>query len=97
MNPRQQDIVRRLKEFADWMVSAASGNVPDEATLADEAAREIEELVREVSIWRRGGIAQRLEQVGIVMEAGDHIDVSLDEGILWSVGEKLYRFKEGEV
>lgn len=94
---RTGDIIRRLKEFSDWMVSSACGNVPDEATLLDEAAREIEELVREVSIWRgRAGIVQRLEQVGVVTEAGDHIDVSIDDDILWTVGEKLYRFKEGE-
>jgi hypothetical protein len=36
-----------------------------------------------------------LEQVGIVNEAGDHIDVAIDEDLLWSVGEKLYRFKDG--
>jgi hypothetical protein len=37
----------------------------------------------------------KLEQVGEVKEAGDHIDVSIDEDLLWSVGEKLYRFRDG--
>ncbi|QIG76679.1 hypothetical protein EVC28_055 [Rhizobium phage RHph_I1_23] len=35
-----------------------------------------------------------LEQVGVVIESGDHIDVYIDDDLLWAVGEKLYRFKD---
>lgn len=99
LNPRQQDITKRLKEFANWLVSTNCGNVPEEATMADEAAREIEDLAREVNIWREKASAAEekitsLEQVGVVIEAGDHIDVSINEDVLWAVGEKLYRFKD---
>jgi hypothetical protein len=29
-----------------------------------------------------------------VNEAGDHIDVAVDEDLTWAVGEKIYRFKD---
>ncbi|ANL02665.1 hypothetical protein [Rhizobium phage RHEph18] len=51
MNSRQQDITKRLNEFA---------------TMADEAAREIEDLVREVSIWKERAAAERERCAGIV-------------------------------
>lgn len=57
INRRQEDIIQRLEDFANWLVSAACGNVPDEATLADEAAKEIKELVREVFIWQERALA----------------------------------------
>lgn len=59
LNPRQKDITKRLKEFANWLVSTNCGNVPEEATMADEAAREIEDLVMEVSIWKERALAER--------------------------------------
>lgn len=102
------DIVRNLISIADASRRPDGEDIPLGKQLR-QAAEEIERLRTTTMIEcsryayerdmarreRDDVIAQRLEQVGIVNEAGDHIDVAIDEDLLWAVGEKLYRFRDG--
>ena len=61
------DLQKRLRPYADWLVSCALGNIPEEAATAYEAAsrisqqeaelerlrREVEEVKAEVANWRQ--------------------------------------------
>jgi hypothetical protein len=33
----------------------------------------------------------KLEEVGFVEKAGDHLNISIDDDLTWAEGEKLYR------
>ena len=37
------------------------------------------------------GERMKLEEVGVVEKAGDHLNISIDDDLTWAEGEKLYR------
>ncbi|WP_457659544.1 hypothetical protein [Sinorhizobium medicae] len=49
----RKDLVERLRKEADWLVSCACGNIPDDARLWIDAADEIDRLRRELEEARR--------------------------------------------
>ncbi|MDX0897481.1 hypothetical protein GOD90_10810 [Sinorhizobium medicae] len=49
----RKDLVERLRKEADWLVSCACGNIPDDARLWIDAADELDRLRRELEEARR--------------------------------------------
>lgn len=62
----RKDLVERLRKEADWLVSCACGNIPDDARLWIDAADEIARLRRELAEARKA-----LEPFATAVEKAD--------------------------
>lgn len=69
------DLQKRLRAYADWLVSCALGNIPEEAATAYEAVSELERLRRELEEARAENDRMR-ERLQIDPGGGDAIDAA---------------------